>query len=233
MITPALTESENAARTWRLQFDHAPDFARVVEVAAPLVTANLGLGADLFEPLTVTVRLATVDLSDGLHEGTPPASSWCLEVERPRAPERGWSNPATRVTAAAIDGAALEGFLAAACRQPAAEGLAISLAAMWVRSVRARLPEPWASMGDRLVIHFPGGLAELRVEHDARGAWVVGPDETLWRSPITTYGFAEGNRAELSVAAHWSPWYEEGAAGTLAIEAAIAKLEARGWRRTP
>ena len=209
MITTALTESENAARTWRLEFDHAPDFARVVDVAAPLVTANLGLSADLFEPLTVTVHLATVDLTNGIHEGSPPASSWCLEVEHPGAPERGWSNPATRVTAAAIDGAA------------------------WMRSVRARLPEPWARMGDRLEIHFPGGLAELGVEHDARGAWVVGPDEALWRSPITTYGFAEGNRAELSVAAHWSPWYEEGAAGTLAIEAAIAKLEARGWRRTP
>lgn len=232
MISPAFIESEDAARTWRLRFDREPDFARVVEVAAPLVTAGLGLGADLFEPLTVVVDLATVDLAHGIHLGTPPASSWCLEVDRPGAPERDWSDPATRVTAAAIDRAALERFLSDACRQPADQDLAVSLAAMWVRSVRARLPEPWASMGERLVVRFPGGTAELPVERDARGAWVVGPDESLWRSPIRTYGVVEGNRAELSVAAHWSPWYEEGAAGTLAIEQALAALEAKGWRRT-
>ena len=231
MIDPAFIESEGAARRWTLELELAPDFARVTEVAAPLVTASLGLGADLFEPLTVVVDLAVVDRAHGLLEGAPPAASWCLEVDRPGAPERAWPDPATRVTAAAIDRAALERFLAAACRQPAAEGTAISLSAMWVRSVRARLPEPWASMGDRLAIRFPGGMAALPVDRDARGAWVVGPDESLWRSPIRSEGFVEGTRAELTIAAHWSPWYEEGAAGTLAIERAVAALEATGWRR--
>jgi hypothetical protein len=201
-------------------------------VIAPIVEANLGLAVGLFEPLTVVADVAYVHLSHGNHEGGPAQPSWCLEVESLVAPERDWEPRDTRVTVAAIDRAALEQFLRTASSQQPPEGLSTCPVVLWVRSTRALLPQPWSLHGREIPVRFHGGRLSLVAEADERGIWVVGPGASLLRPPIRTYGAVEGIRAEMQIEAHWSPWYEEGAAGTLAIERAVAALEAQGWRRT-
>lgn len=83
------------------------------------------------------------------------------------------------------------------------------------------------------MVRYQGGSHQrVAVERDARGAWVTGPHESLLFAPVSTYGRVHGILAELTIDAHWSPWYEEGAAGTVAIERAVAALEAQGWQRS-
>lgn len=230
MTAPIIVESEDAVRTWALAREYAPDHGRPDQVIAPITDATLVL-AGIFEPLTLVAELAYVDLEHGYHDGSPDRDLWCLEVDSSPAAERDWGRPDTHVSAATIDRAALEAFVRTAANQPAPAGVSICPVVLRVVAGRALLPEPWATPEDRIRVRFQGGSIELPVEHDARGAWVAGPGETLLRPAIQTRGRVEGDHAELWISAHWSPWYEAGAAGTAAIERAVADLEAQGWRR--
>lgn len=226
-----IVESENAARSWQLQREYEPDFARAEAIIAPIVDADLVLAESLFDPILVTAQVELVDLTHGFRDGLAPSPSWRLSVDSPAARASGWQPAETQVLVEAIDRSALERFVRTASAQPADEGHAVAPVALWLNGVRARLPARWADGDDRLLVRFQGGTQEVAIERDARGASVSGPFDSLLTPPIFTYGRVHGRQAQLTIEAHWSPWYEEGAPGTLAIERAVAGLEARGWRR--
>ena len=233
MIDPeSFSESENPGRSVRLRRSYAADFTRPDEIIAPVVDGNLILAEALFDPLVLDAHLEPVD-EFGYHGGLPPLPEWRLEVARPDVAVRPtWQVPDTRVVAPAIDRAVLADFVGRAASQPAEPGETIAPVALWVVAVRARLPAPWSDRGDQVRVAYQGGgVAEVAIERDARGAWVSGPTGALAASPIATYGRVQGTVAELTIDAHWSPWYEEGAAGTAAIDRAVAALEAQGWQR--
>ena len=234
MTRPTATpfEEEDAGRTWRLRYLHPPDIA-TDRIFAPLIDAHLGLARTLFSPLTVRVDVGYVDAEEGYDVGAPDRVGWCLEVDSPAALEgESWQPPETRVAVPVIDRAAMEEFLRTATDQPAEPGDLVCPVAMWVRAVRARLPEPWSDQGDELLVRHQGGTARVAIERDEEGAWVRGPVEGLLRAPIRTAGLVAGIELRLGVDAYWSPWFEEGAAGTAMIERAVAALVAQGWELT-
>ena len=234
MSTPAtFSESENPGRSWRLRREYAADLTRPEEIIAPILDGNLALAEQLFDPLAIDAHLEPVD-EYGYHAGLPPRPEWRLDVARPDVHVRpSWQIAETRVVVPAIDRAAVADFVRRASNQPAEEGDTVAPVALWVVAVRARLPAPWSEAGDQVVVRYQGGgVQPVAVERDARGAWVSGPTGSLFAAPIATYGRVQGAEALLTIDAHWSPWYEEGAAGTGAIEKAVAALEAEGWRRS-
>lgn len=229
-MTSNAAEWEDAGRTWRLRYQHEPD-VDLANLAAPLIDANLFLASELYQPLTVLVNIGYLD-EYGFRAGAPDAMEWCLEVDSPTAFEgSSWQPPETRVAVPAIDRDALESFLRRASRQPAEPGLLVCPVAIWVWAVRARLPAPWSGLGDSLALRFHGGTTEIPIERDGEGCWVRGPVEGLLRAPIRTTGQVNGIVVELDVKAYWSPWFEEGAAGTAMIERAVAALVGQGWER--
>jgi hypothetical protein len=229
---PPISESENAGRSWHLRLDYAPDFARADQVIGPIVDADLVLAEHLLEMRTVTAHVEQVDTTYGFRDGLAPLPRWCLEVDAPDARETKWEPAETRLTVRAIDREALARLVATASRQEVGTDEAVSPVALWVTAVKARLPPPWSeTAGDHLMVRYKGGSQRVEVERDGGGAWVTGPHDSLLTPPIHTYGRVQGLLAQLTIDAHWSPWYEEGAAGTAAIERAVAALEAKGWRR--
>jgi hypothetical protein len=234
MTSPdTVSESENAGRSWRLWRKYAADFTHPVEIIAPILDGNLTLAEALFEPLAVDAHLEAVD-EIGYHGGPSPGPDWRLEAESGAVVVRpSWQLPETRVVVPAIDRAALNDFVLRASNQPADPGETVAPVALWVVAVRARLPAPWADAGDDILVKYQGGgMQRVPIERDSRGAWISGPTELLFTPPIFTYGRVQGVEAALTIDAHWSPWYEEGAAGTAAIERAVAALEAQGWQRS-
>lgn len=232
MTTAPIHESENAGRTWDLSREYAPDFARADQVIAPIVDADLLLAEHLFDLRTVTAHVEQVDTTYGFREGLAPLARWCLEVDAPGAREARWEPADTRIAVPFIDRAALEGFVRASASQQGEAGTSVAPVALWVTAVRARLPAPWSEAGDRMTVGYQsGGATEIPIERDERGAWVTGPQGSLMMPPIHAYGRVQGIVARLTIDAHWSPWFQDGAAGTLAVERAVAALEAQGWRR--
>lgn len=231
-MTTAIFESENPGRTWGLRRDYTSDFARAEQVIAPIVDADLLLAEHLFDLRTLTAHVEQVDTTYGFREGLAPRARWCLEVDGPHAREVRWEPADTRVAVPFIDRAALERFVRAAAAQEGEAGTAVAPVALWVTAVRARLP--WTDTGeDQVTVRYQaGGVTRIAVERDERGAWLTGPQGALMMPPIYTYGRVQGLLAELTIDAHWSPWYEEGAAGTAAVERAVAALEAHGWQRS-
>jgi hypothetical protein len=230
-MTPVtMRAAEDPERSWRVRHRHQPDFAEPLSMIGPVVDAHACL-ADVagIEPLTVHVELAYVDLIQGFHDGMPALPRWCLEVDGPAAVEADWQPAATRLTVPAIDRAALVEFLRRASAQPTEPGVSVCPVAIWLRSVRVRLPAPWSRGPDHLKVAFGGGTIEVNVDRDQHGAWVREPIDSLLRSPIRTYGRVEGGLTDLTIDAYWSPWYEQGEAGTEAIARAVDTLSGRGW----
>jgi hypothetical protein len=230
-MTTSFFESENAGRSWALRREYTADLARAEEIIAPIVDADLLLAGRLFDLRTLTAHVEQVDTTHGFREGLAPRARWCLEVDGPHAREVRWEPADTRMAVPFIDRAALERFVRAAAAQEGEPGTAVAPVALWVTAVRARLP--WSDTGEAQVTvrYQAGGVTHIAVERDERGAWLSGPQGALMMPPIYTYGRVQGQLAELTIDAHWSPWYDGGAAGTAAIERAVTALEAKGWTR--
>jgi hypothetical protein len=190
-------------------------------VIGPILDGTLVLAEGIFDPLAVTLEVEPAGLPE-----------WCLAVEpSPARQVPSWPLAATRRTVPAIDRAALAAFVRVVASQEAEPGEAITPVGLRVTAVRARLGEAGADGVDSIEVRHAGGSESVAIARDARGAWIAGPTGGLLTSPIETYGRVLGRLAQLTVEARWSPWYEEGASGTAAIERAVAALASDGWRR--
>lgn len=224
MSQPA-AEWNHPGRTWRLDYRSEPDFSRPDQVVAPLVDGILSL-SQLFRPLAIRAELAYVDVDYGYHDGYPPQAEWCLDATDDGSREI----RKTRVAVPAIDRGAFDDFVRTATDQPAREGAAICPVALFVTASRARLPAGWGDTG-RLAVKTEGGQTEVEIEPDPDGVWVRGPTRAVTSAPIRAYGHVEGLETQLIIAAHWSPWYDDGAEGTDSVARAIDELVARGWQK--
>lgn len=225
------THREDVSKIWSLTFEQQPDYRDPLQVAEPMMAANLRLAAAGIRPLVAEATLLNIDDELGVHYRPAPRAGWRLAGESPVEPNVGrWPVPETLVQAKAIDREALESFFRTASDQASDEECTIAPVELSVVAVRAIVPAPWSG-GAELPVDHDGGTSVVAIERDADSVWVTGPTDGILEPPVRTHAWTEAITTRVTITAMWSPWMEPGSAGTAAIEQVVSALEGDGWRR--
>lgn len=216
-------ESERSCRSWAVRCEPPDSLDDPLAYVTPGLDALFAFADGLLKPLRLRTEIGLLEVEHGLRAGYPRHMEWELAV--PRVRNASWPVPETRHEVDAIDRANAEQFVGRAISQEAPPSqiacpMSISLTYNRVRFLDAPAEATTLRLGPGL---------DVPIERDAAGAWVMGYYGPLVTSPVELLLSVDAYELQLWVRAHWSPWADEGRAGTRAIEERVARLCAAGW----
>jgi hypothetical protein len=223
-------ESEAPQRRWRLVAEPPEALGDPIAMCRPGIEALFAFAAGLLEPLAVRVELAWLEREHGDRAGYPPHMEWKLvRRDLPAEMSTAWPVPATLEVVDVVDARAVERFVSRASDQQGPPELFACPMSIGFSTVRARLLDPFAPTATELRLDRREGPASAPIEWLSGAAWISGPQDGFITPPVRPTFRIKPYEQAVEVSVHWTPWSEDDRPGTLAVEAAVARVAALGW----
>jgi hypothetical protein len=225
--------AEHLALEWM-----SPEGADELSNARAALDAFFSVAEGSLEILALEVRVGCYDRETHSHtsiDREPPRPHHLLILEpRPTAVRISPIYRVLETSRSIIDRESVSAFadhiLAQSCGETSR--YETSLCELIVLASRTSLPQLWAATS-ALVLECYAGTVEIPIEYRNGAGWISTPPvEYLVPQPVGVSLLNADDLLRLTIDVYWSPWIGELARSGSPLADAVARLEARGWRRS-